>query len=311
MKKISVLFMFAVVAAFAQQPQNYIDVLSNPTITASIENREAVISRIDNGRQAVIDTYTTLTDFTDAVDANCSSSTLTSENFGGGPAGITDCGTTVSSAGDGCFPAGELETGFDTMASNATTVINIPPGAIGNTDSLIGSTTFVEYTIINFSPDVYAVAMDIWENNDPTTEVRVFGTGGALIETFSVTTPTNSQTFFGVIADEPITKIELEGANGSGELFGNFLFGADCLLAVNENLLAKISIYPNPASDILNVKVPSTVTVTGATLFDVLGNNTSVRLVNGQIDIAGLANGIYLLKVETSAGTLTEKVIKK
>tara|TARA_R110002072_G_scaffold124085_1_gene259537 strand:+ start:54395 stop:55363 length:969 start_codon:yes stop_codon:yes gene_type:complete len=98
-----------------------------------------------------------------------------------------------------------------------------------------------------------------------------------------------------------------------GVTFGSvaFVVEGEPALGVGENVSDLVSVYPNPASDILNVKVPSTVTVTGATLFDVLGNNTGVRLVNGQINIAGLANGVYLLNVETSAGTLTEKVIKK
>ncbi|MFT7628835.1 MAG: hypothetical protein ACI9OS_002501, partial [Ulvibacter sp.] len=227
------------------------------------------------------------------------------------PAGITVCGNTVNSAGDDCFGAGELEVGFDIQASNASVVISIPPAAIGNTDSLIGAATFLEFTIINFSTDVYAVAMDIWENNDPTTVVRIYGAGGTLIETFNVITPTNAQTFFGFVSDEMVTKIELQGANDSGELFGNFLFGADCMvLSVNDNALAQVAIFPNPANDVLNIKVPSTIEVQNAVLFDILGKNTGVRLINGVMNTADLSRGMYILNLKTSVGTLTEKVIK-
>ncbi len=313
MKKITLLLFLGSAFVFAQQPQSYTEVsTSYQTATVNGSSEKATIVRVDNNRLPIIDTYTTLVDFNSAVNANCSSTTLTSEDFSGGPGSITDCGLIISSNGDGCFPAGELEAGFDAQASDFTTMINIPTGAIGNVDSLIGATTFVNYTIINFSPEVYAIAMDIWENNDPNTEVRIYGAGGSLIDTFSVTTPTNSQTFFGFISDEPVSKVELEGANGSGELFGNFLFGGDCApLSVNNSLLAQVSIYPNPVTNVLNLKMPSNVIVENAVLYDVLGKNTGTILINGEMNTSNLSVGVYLLKVVTSAGTLTQKIIKQ
>jgi uncharacterized membrane protein (UPF0136 family) len=43
----------------------------------------------------------------------------------------------------------------------------------------------------------------------------------------------------------------------------------------------------------------------------VLGKKSNVSLVNGQINISDLAVGLYLLNVETTNGTLTQKVIKQ
>ena len=294
---------------YAQQSDSYLDATTQNT---NAEAGEAVITGLD-GRQPLIDTYTTLVDFQNAVTANCTDPTLTSEEFGGGPGAITSCGPVVSSAGDGCFGPGELEDGFMVEASNSTEVVNIPPGAIGNIDSLVGATTFAEYTIITFdAPGVFAVAMDIWENNDPTTEVRIFSTGGGLIETLQVNTPTGAQTFFGFVADEPVGVVELEGLNGSGELFGNFYFGADCTpLGIDDNALAQISIYPNPATDVINVEVPASVQIESIAIFDVLGKRTNAILVNGQINIAGLSNGVYLMQIETNQGTITRKMVKR
>jgi hypothetical protein len=308
LKKITFLIVLACTISYAQQSDSYLEVT---TQTTNSDTSEAVITGLD-GRQPLIDTYTTLVDFQDAVTANCADPTLTSEDFGGGPGGITGCGPVVSSAGDGCFPVGELEDGFMVEASNITDVVNIPPGAIGNVDSLVGASAFVEFTIITFSPDVYAVAMDIWENNDPTTEVRIYGSGGGLIETLMVNTPTNAQTFFGFISDEPVESIELEGLNGSGELFGNFLFGGDCTpLGVNDNALSQISIYPNPATTVINVEVPGSIEINAVVLFDVLGKRMNTSLVNGQINIAELSNGVYLMQIETNEGTITRKMLKR
>src|SRR5690606_10210073 len=88
---------------------------------------------------------------------------LVNEDFSGGPGAgqIIDCGMVVSSAGDGCFAPGELEAGFSIEAS-VQTVIYIGSGAIGNTSTLMGANTFVEYTVINFDAGVYAVGFDLW-----------------------------------------------------------------------------------------------------------------------------------------------------
>lgn len=313
MKKITFLILLICSFTYAQNPTNYLDVSpSNSNIISTTENsRDAIPNNIDDNLQ-VIDTYTTLGDFNTAVTANCSDTSLVSEDFGNGPAAIMGCGPSVSSAGDGCFAPGELEAGFTVEASNGTDVVNIPPGAIGNVASLVGAIQFAEYTIINFSPDVYAVAMDIWENIDPTTTVRIFGAGGTLIESFDVSTPIDTQTFFGVIADEPITAIEIEGLNDSGELFGNFLFGADCMnLSVEENIKDLVRIFPNPVNDILFIQMPSRITVNTLEINDILGKSINVEASNYQINTSQLESGVYFITINTTQGKLTKKFIKK
>ena len=218
----------------------------------------------------------------------------------------------MSSAGDGCFTAGELEPGFTVEASNASDVVLIAPGSIGNTDALVGAINFAEFTIINFSPDVYAVGMDIWENIEPTTIVRVFGAGDALIDTFNLNTPVDTQTFFGVIADEPITSIELEGLNGSGELFGNFLFGADCMsLSIAENIKDLVRIYPNPVNDNLFIDMPARISMNEVLINDILGKSFQTEVTNGQIDTSKLESGVYFLTITTNQGKLTKKFIRQ
>lgn len=90
---------------------------------------------------------------------------------------------------------------------------------------------------------------------------------------------------------------------------GVYELRGDCQLGVNNTLLSQVSVFPNPVNDILNINVPASVELNGATLYDVLGKATNVSLSNGQINISGLSRGLYILNVNTSAGTLTEKVI--
>jgi len=312
MKKTTYLLAFLTATTFAQQDTSY----NGATISSSNsgETTIATITRVDNGRAAVVDTFTSLADFNEAL-LDCTDDTLQSEDFTNGPVEITVCGETISTAGDGCFAAGELETGFVVSSSiieNPSSIVSIPAGVLGNADPLVGATNFSEFTIIEFDASPLAVAFDIWENIDPVTIIRVFSPGGDLIDTFNANTPTNTQTFFGFYANEPIGSIELEGANGSGELFGNFLFGADCSnLGVQDQLLSRVTMYPNPTAGQLSVTIPSGLRIEKVSLIDITRKNTQVPLINNTLDMSSLATGVYLLKLETSAGLYTQKVIKQ
>ncbi len=93
---------------------------------------------------------------------------------------------------------------------------------------------------------------------------------------------------------------------------GFYTLNGDCdVLSVNENLLSQISVFPNPTSGILNLKMPASVEVISTTMFDILGKKVNVAYSNGTINTSSLSQGVYLLKVETSAGTLTQKVVKQ
>lgn len=89
------------------------------------------------------------------------------------------------------------------------------------------------------------------------------------------------------------------------------LNGRDELLNVGENALEQIAIFPNPASDILNVRTPASLEITSAVIYDVLGKASNVQVVNGQINVSNLSRGVYILNLNTTAGTLTEKIVKQ
>ncbi len=93
---------------------------------------------------------------------------------------------------------------------------------------------------------------------------------------------------------------------------GFYTLNGDCdVLGVNESALAQISVYPNPATDVINIKTPSNIQVTGATLYDLLGKNTGVVMANGQVDVSALSRGVYMLTIETNEGSLTQKIVKR
>ncbi|MFW2137145.1 choice-of-anchor J domain-containing protein [Chryseobacterium sp. TY4] len=80
-------------------------------------------------------------------------------------------------------------------------------------------------------------------------------------------------------------------------------------LAVGEVSKTKVSIYPNPTTDVLNISTARK--VSAVEVYDMLGrkvDNTTVE--QGKLDVQGLTKGAYVLKVTTDAGTTAHKFIK-
>jgi hypothetical protein len=128
--------------------------------------------------------------------------------------------------------------------------------------------------------------------------------------------------FLGVTADE--TKESFIGSEGCALLEPQTVASvgfpdakhlinlvADDAASVGDNLSSLISIYPNPTTDVLNLKMPSSIEVTNVAMFDMLGKNVGAVYSNGTINTSSFAQGVYTLKVETTSGTLTQKVVKQ
>ncbi len=173
--------------------------------------------------------YDTLPDLQD----DCiGSANFTSENFEGvgvPPGSVQGCGPVISSAGDGCYAAGELENGFSITVGaggGGGDTVTLGAGFLGQADVLAGANSFADFTIINFtgSAEVTSAGFDIF-NNTANVIVRTYDAGGMLLDTFNVNVVPNTQDFFGFIAEEPISRVEVEGAAGAGELIANLTFG--------------------------------------------------------------------------------------
>ena len=297
--------------------QNYSELTEvEPSTDIKTQSTEIEVTRLDNGRAPVIETYTTLADFIAAYGTICSlGDGLVEEAFDGGPTEIETCGPVISSAGDtDCFPPGEIEEGFTITATGAggNQTVFLPPGFVGNTIRLVGANSMKDRTLITFTaPNISAVAHDVFNSNNGTTFYRIFDVDDNLIETFTLTIPPDSEQFFAFIADEPVGKIELQEPDLRGELIGNFQFGTCPILSIDENNALKVSVYPNPVSDkTLNVVIPETINVQSLVLYDVFGKNMSIEVINGVTNLSHLAVGVYFLKIEADEGQVVKKIIR-
>ncbi|PKG41405.1 T9SS type A sorting domain-containing protein [Psychroflexus sp. MES1-P1E] len=113
------------------------------------------------------------------------------------------------------------------------------------------------------------------------------------------------------ISAEPcglIAPVTLEGIGfGDQNIILNLI--GDVTLGSDDFSLSQISVFPNPVNYFLKVNIPSNLELLSADLYDVLGRNTGVAIANGEINVSNLASGIYILKIETSAGSLSKKVV--
>jgi len=102
-------------------------------------------------------------------------------------------------------------------------------------------------------------------------------------------------------------------SNGSGNAYGWEAY-VDCgILSVEDMSNSNgISVYPNPASSVLNIDAKKeilSVQLTDAAGRTVLTNN--VNNAKGTINVSHLPKGVYILSVKMKDQTVTKKIIKK
>lgn len=82
-------------------------------------------------------------------------------------------------------------------------------------------------------------------------------------------------------------------------------------LGVSEYSLDGFSFYPNPSSDVLNLK--SIKNIENVSVYNLLGQqviNSRINATDSQLDISSLNIGAYIMKVEVKGEIGTYKLIK-
>ncbi|PNW26479.1 CBM96 family carbohydrate-binding protein [Formosa algae] len=87
-------------------------------------------------------------------------------------------------------------------------------------------------------------------------------------------------------------------------------------LSVDDNvLMTKTVVYPNPVSDILNVKTASGNTINKVSIYNTLGqfvtvvNESAINAIS--LNNLGIRNGMYFIKIEGDFGTEIKRILKK
>jgi len=86
------------------------------------------------------------------------------------------------------------------------------------------------------------------------------------------------------------------------------------VLSTNEVLNEQFNVYPNPATNVVNVTNSANILVEQITVYDVAGKQISTQVFNNenqvQLNIENLPTGTYLFHIETDQGTAVKKIVK-
>ncbi|TDN36063.1 T9SS type A sorting domain-containing protein [Hymenobacter sp. UV11] len=76
---------------------------------------------------------------------------------------------------------------------------------------------------------------------------------------------------------------------------------------------AVLSLYPNPAASVLTLSLSSNAELTSVEVLDALGKtvNTARYQGQGQLDVSGLAGGLYLLRASDGQHTFVQRFVKQ
>ncbi|MDX1350173.1 MAG: T9SS type A sorting domain-containing protein [Putridiphycobacter sp.] len=80
--------------------------------------------------------------------------------------------------------------------------------------------------------------------------------------------------------------------------------------SVEDETLAKISLYPNPVTDIMTIGNVEASEINSISVYSISGQLQSQLPVASQIDLSNLASGTYVIEVSTQAGVIRRKFNK-
>lgn len=85
--------------------------------------------------------------------------------------------------------------------------------------------------------------------------------------------------------------------------------------SVDSALAGSFSVYPNPATDVLNISNSINAEINAITITDINGRTVKQIAINGsvdsQINISELNAGVYFVNINSNEGSLTKKIVKK
>lgn len=128
----------------------------------------------------------------------------------------------------------------------------------------------------------------------------------------SVSNKTFTTTTFDFTASKNTIVIYVRSLNSTSTnqvYFDNISLVKKVTASVNDVFSSKLSIYPNPVNDF--VQISTNEKITSAEIYNLLGKKVlfSTKLNNNKIDVSNLAKGVYLLKIMNHNLVATRKII--
>jgi len=86
------------------------------------------------------------------------------------------------------------------------------------------------------------------------------------------------------------------------------------VLSTDKHAISTVSVYPNPATDVINITNTENVLVNGVTVTDLNGRTVKsakfAGVADAQVNVSDLSAGVYMVTVTSDKGSLTKKIVK-
>ena len=103
--------------------------------------------------------------------------------------------------------------------------------------------------------------------------------------------------------------MDIEAGQEAWLFFQNYIDAN--LLNTNLSTIEKsIHIYPNPSSHLIQIKALENLDIIETNLYNSLGVNQKIKLIDESMDLSSLNSGVYILMIKTLEGVITKKIIK-
>jgi len=83
---------------------------------------------------------------------------------------------------------------------------------------------------------------------------------------------------------------------------------------LNENLASKLSVYPNPANNVVTIDNNENIQISAISIVDINGRTVKYAqydgVSNAQINISELSSGMYMMNIASDQGMTTKKIVK-
>ncbi len=129
-------------------------------------------------------------------------------------------------------------------------------------------------------------------------------------KTFTGTAYVITDTFVYFVRAQDSAMYKLTFLSYAGGPLGKSVFNVyEATLGIDKINAAKLRIFPNPNSGVFSVE--SEVPVQHISIVDMQGKTVYSSDTAGKMDVSGLADGIYIVKVHTTAGVYHQQIIKE
>lgn len=217
-------------------------------------------------------------------------------------------------------------TGSALVQEGQMSAIAITPIAVAANESLFsrgvnltaGSNTTITYYVRNYqataSTNLANYQLTVGSDQTTASQTTVIATETGIAntvfvqKTYNFTPPSTGTYYFRFLHNSPANAV------GTHALIVDN-FNVSEVLSAKDFLFSKISVYPNPATNVVNISNADNININNIEIVDINGRVIKVvtpkTISTIEINISDLTSGVYFMNIKTNEGSTTKKIIKE